>query len=128
MAEEERVRTSKVRSYSSGTPGRALCNARNHHFVVDGYILHVGPGEEISAGEAFLSGITACAVNMLERIAHENEMPLKRVDVTMEATRDYDAPPIHPQLSVYDDVSMLFELAGIDDDQAQELIQTYKRT
>ena len=26
----------RVRSYSTGTPGRAICNARSHHFVADG--------------------------------------------------------------------------------------------
>ncbi len=25
----------KVRSYSTGTLGRAICNARTHHFVAD---------------------------------------------------------------------------------------------
>ena len=52
----------RVRSYSTGTLGRAICNARNHHFVADG-----SGGKEVGAGELFLSGITACAVNMVER-------------------------------------------------------------
>ena len=26
----------QVRSYSTGTRGRAICNARNHHWVADG--------------------------------------------------------------------------------------------
>ena len=126
--EEERGRRSKVRSYSSGTPGRALCNARDQHWVVDGYILDVGPGEAMSAGEAFLSGLSACAVNMVERIAIESRMPLARTEVTVEAVRDYDAAPIHPDFSVYQDVHLFFEFTGIDDDQAHELVHTYERT
>ena len=124
---EERVRITKVRSYSSGTPGRALCNARNHHFVVDDYSYNGGPGEEIGAGEAFLSGISACAVNMLERLARESQMPLKCTDVTVEATRDSDAAPIHENLSVYDAVHLRFELTGLDEDQSQELVETYQQ-
>ena len=124
---EERVRVTKVRSYSSGTPGRALCNARNHHFVVDDYGYNSGPGEEIGAGEAFLSGISACAVNMLERLAREDQVPLKWTDVTVEATKDLDAAPIHENLSVYDAVHMHFELTGVDEDQGQKLVETYKR-
>ena len=31
----ERYRTFQVKSYSSGTFGRAISNARNHHFVAD---------------------------------------------------------------------------------------------
>ena len=124
---EERVRITSVRSYSSGTSGRALCNARNHHFVVDDYSYNGGPGEEIGAGEAFLSGIAACAVNMLERLARDSHVPLKWTDVTVDATRDSDAIPIHENLSVYDAVDLHFELTGVDDDQAQELVETYKR-
>ena len=54
----------QVRSYSTGTRGRAICNTRNHHWVADG-----SGGDEVGAGELFLSGITACAVNMVEGIA-----------------------------------------------------------
>jgi uncharacterized OsmC-like protein len=124
---QERFVITKVRSYSSGTRGRALCNARNHHFVVDDYVSNGGPGEELGAGEAFLSGITACAVNMLERLARESQMPLGWTDVTVEGTRDTEAAPIHENLSVYDAVHLRFELTGLDDDQAQELVGIYKR-
>ena len=124
---ESVVRTTTVRSYSSGTPGRALCNARNHHFVVDDYDYNGGPGEEIGAGEAFLSGVSACAVNMLERLARESEIPLKWTDVTVEATRDSGATPVHENVSVYDTVHLRFDLAGVNDEQARELVETYKR-
>ena len=124
---EERVRITRVRSYSSGTPGRALCNARNHHFVVDDYAYNGGPGEEIGAGEAFLSGISGCAVNMVEKLARDSQMPLKWMDVTVEATRDMDAAPVYENLSVYNAIHMNFELTGLDDDQAQELVEIYKR-
>ena len=124
---EQSVRITKVRSYSSGTAGRALCNARNHHWVVDDYDYNGGPGEEVGAGEAFLSGITACAVNMIERLAREGGMPLKWTDVTAEASRDSQAPPVHEGLSVYHAIHMNIELTGVDDDQAQDLVGTYKR-
>ena len=38
----------KVRSYSTGTLGRAICNARTHHFVADD-----PGGDEVGAGDAF---------------------------------------------------------------------------
>ena len=75
----------RVRSYSTGTPGRAICNTRNHHWVADGT-----GGDEVGAGELFLSGITACAVNMVERIAGGEEIPLNWMDVSVEAYRDPD--------------------------------------
>ena len=124
---QERFKVTRVRSYSSGTPGRVLCNARNHHFVVDDYAYNGGPGDELAAGEAFLSGISACAVTLTERLARESQMPLKWTDVTVEATRDSEAAPIHENLSVYDSVHLHFQFTGLDDDQAHELVETYKR-
>ena len=73
----------QVRSYSSGTLGRAICNARNHHFVADG-----PDGDELGASELFLSGIGACAVNMVERVAKDEEIPVDWMDVSVAAYRD----------------------------------------
>ena len=75
----------KARSYSTGTLGRAICNARTHHFVSD----NTG-GDEVYSGELFLSGIAACAVNMVERIAHDEEISLEWMDVGVESWRDLD--------------------------------------
>ena len=61
----------KAKSYSTGTLGRAICNARNHHWVADD-----PGGDEVGAGELFFSGITACAVNMVERIANSEDIRL----------------------------------------------------
>ena len=110
----------KVRSYSTGTLGRAICNARTHHFVADG-----SGGEEVGAGELFLSGIAACAVNMVERIAHDDQITLEWMDVSVESYRDPDKVP--GDLSIYDAIRVNFEMWGVDDDQAHELVETWKR-
>ena len=110
----------KVRSYSTGTLGRAICNARMHHFVADD-----ANGEEVGAGELFLSGITACAVNMVERLANEGGVPLNWMDVDAESWRDPDKPTA--DLTIYDAIRVSFEMWGVDDDQAHELVETWKR-
>lgn len=110
----------KVRSYSTGTLGRAICNARTHHFVADD-----AGGEEVGAGELFLSGITACAVNMVERLANEGHIDLDWMDVGAEAWRDADKP--FGELTVYESIRVNFEMWGVDDDQAHELVETWKR-
>ena len=110
----------KVRSYSTGTLGRAICNARMHHFVADD-----ANGEEVGAGELFLSGITACAVNMVERLANEGSVPLDWMDVDAESWRDPDKPTA--DLTIYDAIRVSFEMWGVDDDQAHELVETWKR-
>ena len=70
----------KARSYSTGTLGRAICNARTHHFVADD-----AGGEELGAGEFFFSGITACAVNMVERLADTDDIALDWMNVSVES-------------------------------------------
>ena len=121
----ERFVTTRAASYSSGTSGRCITNARTNHFVVDDADYSGGPNEAITAGEAFLSGITACAVLMLERLAREGDVPLQRADISIEATRDREA--VHEVYSVYDRVRMLFELTGPSEAQSRELVETYKR-
>jgi uncharacterized OsmC-like protein len=110
----------KVRGYSTGTLGRTICNARNHHFVADD-----AGGEEVGAGELFFSGIGACAVNMVERIANQEHIPLDWMDVGVEAYRDPDKP--QGKLTLYDAIRISFEMWGVDDDQAHELVETWKR-
>jgi uncharacterized OsmC-like protein len=110
----------KVRSYSTGTLGRAICNARTHHWVADD-----PGGDEVGAGELFLSGISACAVNMLERIANEENMALDWVDVGVEAWRDPDK--VAGERAVYDAIRVNFEMWGVEEDQAHELVEIWKR-
>ena len=95
----------KVRSYSTKTLGRAICNARTHHFVADD-----AGGEEVGAGELFLSGITACAVNMVERLANEGSVALDWMDVGAEAWRDAGKP--EGDLTVYESIRINFEMWG----------------
>jgi hypothetical protein len=85
----------EARSYSSGTPGRAICNARNHHIVADG-----PGGEALGAGELFLSGIAACAVNMVHRVAQSDAIPMNWLDVRVASYQDPDKEP--EQLTVWD--------------------------
>ena len=110
----------KVRSYSTGTLGRAICNARTHHYVADD-----AGGEEIGAGDLFLSGISACAVTMVERLANTAQQPLQWMDVDVEAYRDADKP--EGELSVYDKVRVHFEMWGIAPEHAEGLVETWKR-
>lgn len=121
----ERYITAQVRTYSSGTPGRALCSARSNHFVADDLGSHGGPGEAINAAELFLSGITACAVLMMERLARASSLPLQRADITMEGSIDTEAVREGPP--VLDRAHMRFELVGLSNAQAKELVETYKR-
>ncbi len=86
---------------------------------------HGGPGEQPSPSEYFLSGVTSCAVLMLEREARSRGIPLERVDVTLEATRKPDdAPPA--EHATFQRIAMTFELVGPDEAQAHTLVDFYQ--
>ena len=110
----------QVRSYSTGTRGRAICNTRNHHWVADG-----SGGDEVGAGELFLSGIAACAVNMVEGIADKENILLDWMDVSVESYRDPEKAP--GEITVYDDVRVHFQMWVVDDDQGQYLVDIWKQ-
>ncbi|HZV48701.1 MAG TPA: OsmC family protein [Candidatus Dormibacteraeota bacterium] len=110
----------RVRSYSTGTPGRCLNQARTHHFVIDEPPYRGGSGEEITPAEAFLAGISACGVLLIEGYAREDGVPLDRVEVEIEATRNVGDP------STFAGVRMRFRLAGADPDRARTLVRRYQ--
>ena len=110
----------QAQTYSSGTHGRAICNARTHHWVADD-----GSGDAVHSGELFLSGITACAVNMVERIALTDDSPVNFMEVSAEAYRASDSVP--GDLTLYADVRIHFKIWGVDDDQGNHLVDTWKK-
>lgn len=119
MSEAE-FRTFMARSYSSGTSGRAICNCRNHHFIADEY-----DGDEVTAGEYFLTGLTACAVNMIERVAAESDIPLQRMDVRAEGA--YKRNQGTESHTLFHAVKLHFQLVGVSRAEAETLVATYHK-
>ena len=128
METPDRYFTFHAETFSSGTKGRAFSRIRNNVFVVDdpsrpGYD---GPGEEPGAGELFMAAITTCAGLMMERLARADGLPLERVHVGMDGSLDTQAdfgsnPP------VLDSARMLFTFTGLSGEQAEQLVETFKR-
>ena len=77
------------------------------------------------SGELFLSGITACAVNMVERIAVSEDAPVNFMEVSAEAFRDPDSVP--GDMTLYADVRIHFKIWGVDDDQGNHLVDLWKK-
>jgi uncharacterized OsmC-like protein len=115
---EEIVNT--VHSYSTGTPGRSLNSVRGHHFVIDEPAYADGPGEEITPGEAFLAGVSACGVLIVERHARRTGARLVRAEVTITGLRNKAEP------SKFERVDLRFELIGPTQEQAEALVEQYK--
>lgn len=105
-----------VRSRSSGVVGRAICSARNHHFVLDS---STAP-EAVSNSEAFLAGISSCGVTLVEGHARDTGVALQRMEVAIEGVRTTAEPNRFRQ------IVLRFELYGVDQATAERLVDTYK--
>ncbi len=112
----EQYFSTAVRSYSSGTVGRSLNTARNHHFVIDSPTI----GEALGSGEAFLAGVSSCGVTLCENAARQMNVPVQRMEVTIEGLRTRENP------ANFERIDLRFTLYGVDQAQAEAVVQRYK--
>jgi uncharacterized OsmC-like protein len=112
--------TTTVRSYTTGTPGRCLNQARHHHFVIDGSSHGGGPAEEVTPGEAFLAGISGCGVLLVESNARRDGLPLRRAEAIIESSRN------EADTSTFTSIAIHFRLAGVDEPTARDLVDRYR--
>jgi uncharacterized OsmC-like protein len=117
---EDSVFTNRVRSYGTSTPGRCLNQVRSHHFVIDERGHADGPGEEITPAEAFLAGVSACGVLLVETQARKTNVPLTRIEAVIDGIRKKSDP------TMFDRVEMQFTLVGPNREQAEQLVEHYK--
>ena len=82
MAED--VISTNVVSVSTEVYGRTLNKARHNHFVIDS---PNGPGEALATGEAFLAGISACGVTLVQAVAKTEGIRLDRLEVDITGHR-----------------------------------------
>lgn len=123
--------TSTVREYdisakSTDVFGRVLCNARNHHFVVDGPVQNGCPGEELTPPEVFLSGVASCGVELLQVIAKEQSVPLEQVAVKLHAMLDRSNQP-REDVTLLNAVRIDIDVSGPSEEQATAIVEGFKR-
>lgn len=123
---KEDVRRYEVHARSTETFGRALCNCRHHHFVVDGPVENRCPGEAVTPGELFLAGIASCGVELLQVFARKQHFPLEAVDVGIAGEMD-PSSPVHPDFTLFNAVRLSFRLKGVTDEQGAHLLADFKR-
>jgi uncharacterized OsmC-like protein len=109
-----------IRSSSSGTLGRAVSQAhgREARLILDSSSRP--QSDALTNSEAFLAGVSSCGVTLIEMHAQETNVPLRRAAVTIEGVRTAAAP------NRFASVTMKFELAGVSQTQAEQLVETYK--
>jgi uncharacterized OsmC-like protein len=115
-----------VDAHSTPTFGRVLCSARTHHFIIDGPVANGCPGEELTPPEAFLSGVAACGVELVQVIAREQSVPVRDVAVRIHAVVDRSRP-VRPDVTLFNAVRLRFTLAGVSTDRAGGLIEQFQK-
>jgi uncharacterized OsmC-like protein len=120
MASEDLV-VNRVHSTSTATAGRALNQVRTHQLVIDEPTHLGGPGEQITPAEAFLAGVSACGVLLVQGRARDTGVRLETVEATIEGTRH------RSDTSVFQRIEIKFRLKGVSQAEAAELVEHYKR-
>ena len=120
------VREYRAEARSTDVFGRVLCAAREQHFVIDGPVWNGCPGEALTPGEAFLAGVAACGVELVEVFAAEEGLELGRVAVRIEGVVDREHP-VRDDLTVFNRVRMGFDVRGVSDEQAAGLVERVAR-
>lgn len=120
------LRTYDVAAKSTDVFGRVMCNARDHHFIVDGPVQNGCPGEEITPVEQFLSSIAACGVELVHVIARDTNVPLERVAVLIHGEIDRSKQG-RADVTTFNSVRLDFTVWGTDGAQAAALVEGFKR-
>lgn len=103
----------------SDLPGRSINSARTHYFVIDEPPHAGGPGEALTPAEAFLAGISACGVLLVQSRARALGVPLSRAEATIEGIRQKSNP------ADFLSVRLRITLWGPTREQADDLVQYY---
>ena len=119
------IRQYEARAASTGTFGRVLCSVRNHHFVIDGPEQNGCPGEEVTPAELFLSAVASCGVELVQVLAKSNGFPVQEIAVKIHGFMDR-SKPVRPDVSLFNSVRLQFQLSGVTDANAKELVDRFK--
>jgi uncharacterized OsmC-like protein len=120
------LREYDIAAKSTDVFGRVLCNARDHHFIVDGPVQNGCPGEEVTPPELLLSSVAACGVELVQVIAREQSQQIGAIEVAVHGVLDR-ANQARPNVTVYNRVHMTFTVRGTDGATAAQLVEAFKR-
>jgi uncharacterized OsmC-like protein len=119
------IRDYAAQARTTDTFGRVMCSVREHHYIIDGPKHNNCPGEEVTPGEMFLSTVAACGVELVQVIAKEENVPLRRASARIEGIVDRDNQK-RPGVTLFNYVRMFFRVEGVDQSQAEMLVGKFK--
>ena len=122
---QSEIRQYEARAASTNTFGRVLCSVRNHHFVIDGPEQNGCPGEEVTPAEMFLSAVASCGVELVQVLAKSSGIPVEEIAVKIHGAMDR-SKPVRPDVSLFNSVRLQFQLRGMTEANAKELVDRFK--
>jgi uncharacterized OsmC-like protein len=99
------TRRYEVAAHSTSTFGRVLVSTREHHFVSDGPVHNGCPGEAVTPAELFLAGVASCAVELVQVLARDDDVPLTGVQTSIAGEIEPDNP-VRSDVSVFNSVRL----------------------
>jgi uncharacterized OsmC-like protein len=120
------IREYSLEARSTDVFGRVLLSSGTHHFIVDGPEQNGCPGEAITPVEVFLSGVAACGVELVQVVAREERVPLESVRVVISGAYDRENP-VRTDCTVFNRVEVDFTMSGLTRDQAEALLDAFKK-
>jgi uncharacterized OsmC-like protein len=126
MTQPSTVRGYAVAARGTDTFGRVLVSARDQHLVVDGPVANGCPGEAIGPAEIFLAGVATCGVELVQVLAKDQGYPLRGVEASIRAEQD-PSKRTRTDVNLFSSVQIEFTLHGVPQEQAQDLIERFKR-
>src|SRR5262245_27760638 len=119
------LREYAAHAQSTETFGRVHTVCRDHHLIADGPVWNGCPGEAIAPGELFLAAVAACGVELMQVIGRERGIDVGGVRADISAVVDR-SNPVRPDATVFNSVRLRFELEGVDEAAAADLVDGFR--
>ena len=103
-----------------------MCNARTHHFVVDGPVQNGCPGEELTPPELFLSAVASCGVELVQVIARDTNVQIGPASVAIHGVVDRSCQA-RTDVTLFNSVRLDFTITGTDGASAAALVEGFKK-
>jgi uncharacterized OsmC-like protein len=120
------LRSYEVDARSTDVFGRVLWTCRDQHFVADGPVHNGCPGEAVTPAELFLAGIASCGVELVQVLARTEGTAVGAVRARIAGEIDPENP-VREDVTVFTSVLLEFEIEGVGEDEAQRLVEQFKR-
>jgi uncharacterized OsmC-like protein len=120
------VRSYEVDARSTDVFGRVLWSCREQHFVADGPVHNGCPGEAVTPAELFLAGIASCGVELVQVLARNEGVPVGAIHAQIEGEIDPERP-VREDVTVFTSVRLGLDIEGVGEDEAQRLVEQFKR-